>query len=90
MTATIELLNKALERQHASAWARTFNIDRSTFSQAKKQGRLSPLLAGNIAMELGEDPEHWIAIAALEQAETGKDQDLLARFKARAKSWRKR
>jgi hypothetical protein len=66
MAQSIELLNKALQTQHAAAWARHFNIDRSTLAQAKRQGRLSPALAGNFAIELGEDAEHWIAIAAIE------------------------
>lgn len=86
MTQTMELFAKALERQNAAAWARTFNITPSAFSQAKKQGRLSPVLAGNFAIELGEDPEHWIAIAALEAE---KDSELLARLTKRAKQWRR-
>ena len=89
MQATMDLLAKALDRKHASAWARDFNLDRSTFSQAKKHGRLSPMLAGNIAIELGEDPEHWIAIAALEAAQNDKDLALLTRLKERHKPWRR-
>lgn len=46
-----------------------------------------PRAAGNIAMKLGEDPEHWIAVAALEAAP---DSELLARLKKTANSWRKR
>ncbi len=30
------------------------------------RGRLSPVLAGNIAMDLGEDASKWMAVAALE------------------------
>jgi hypothetical protein len=78
MAQTIELLNKALKTQHASAWAREFNIDRSTLSQAKRVGRLSPALAGNLAIELGENAEHWIAVAAIEAE---KDSPLLERLK---------
>lgn len=89
MHATMDLLAKALTEKHASAWARDFNLDRSTFSQAKKHGRLSPMLAGNIAIELGEDPEHWIAIAALEAAQNDKDMALLTRLKERHKPWRR-
>lgn len=37
-------------------------------------------------MELGEDPEHWVAVAALEAE---KDSELLARLKSRVKSWRR-
>lgn len=87
MQTTMELFDKAMEVKHAAAWARDLNITRQTFSMAKKQGRLSPVLAGNFAIELGEDAEHWIAVAALEAE---KDCELLARLKRRANSWRKR
>lgn len=87
MQKTMELFSKALEIKHASAWARDFNITPETFSMAKKQGRLSPLLAGNFAIELGEDPEHWIAVAALEAAP---ESELLTRLKTAANRWRKR
>ncbi|MDR3451921.1 MAG: hypothetical protein P4L96_03835 [Rhodoferax sp.] len=87
MQTTMELFEKALEVQHAAAWARDMNITRATFSMAKRQKRLSPVLAGNIAMKLGENPEHWIAVAALE-AEP--ESELLARLKKSTSSWRKR
>lgn len=86
MQNTMELFSKALEIKHASAWAREFNITPEAFSMAKKQGRLSPVLAGNIAIELGEDPEHWIAVAAIEAT---KESELLARLKNRVNSWRR-
>ncbi len=86
MQKTIELFNKALEIKHASAWARDFNITPETFSMAKKQGRLSPVLAGNFAMKLGEDPQHWIAVAALEAAP---DSELLTLLKSNVNKWRK-
>lgn len=86
MQTTMELFEKALTVQHAAAWARELNLTRAAFSMAKKHGRLSPVLAGNIALELGEDPERWVAIAALESE---KDSELLARLKARSKTWRK-
>lgn len=66
MQNTMELLDKALAVQSAAGWANQLNITRQTFSMAKKANRLSPALAGNIAIELGEDAEHWIAVAAIE------------------------
>ena len=54
---------------------------------AQKRGRLSPVLAGHFAMKLGENPEHWIAVAALE-AEP--ESSLLEELKAHANKWRKR
>jgi hypothetical protein len=87
MNTTMELFQKALEVQHSAAWARDLNLTRAALSIAKRQGRLSPLVAGNIAMKLGENPEHWIAVAALE-AEP--ESELLARLRKSANSWRKR
>lgn len=87
MQHTLELLDKALSVQTASAWATRLNITRQTFSMAKKAKRLSPALAGNLAIELGAYPMHWVAIAALEAE---KESALLARLKKDANSWRKR
>lgn len=87
MPNTLELLNKALEVKRAAQWCKDLNLDLSTLSTAKKRGRLSPVLAGNLAMKLGENPEHWIAIAALE-AEP--DSELLASLRKNASLWRKR
>lgn len=86
MPETKELLEKALETKHAAEWARQFNIDRSTIAHAKRIGRLSPTLAGSIAIELGESPERWIAIAALEAEQ---ENELLSRLKRSVNSWRK-
>ena len=66
MAATIDLLNQALKFKHAAAWCRDLNISTATLAQAKMRGRLSPVLAGNIAMDLGEDANRWMAVAALE------------------------
>ncbi len=87
MKSTMELFEKALAKQHASAWARTFNITPEAFSMAKKQGRLSPVLAGNLAIELGEDPVEWIAVAAIEGS---KESEQLTRLTSRVKNWRRR
>ncbi len=78
MNKSIDLLQKALEKQTLSAWARAFNVVPSTFTNAKRAGRLSPALAGNLAIELGESPEHWIAIAAIEAE---KESPLLQRLR---------
>lgn len=87
MQTTMDLFEKALSIQRAADWAREFNLTRGALSIAKKQRRLSPLLAGNLAIKLGEDPAHWIAVAALE-AEP--ESELLTRIKAHANKWRKR
>lgn len=86
MQNTMELLNKALNFQKAARWCESLNLDPSVISQARKRGNLSPALAGNIAMELGEDAEHWIAIAAIEGE---KKSPLLDRLKKSQAHWRK-
>jgi len=87
MQKTLELLDKALSVKRAAQWCIDLNLDPSTMSQAKKRGRLSPSLAGTLAIELGADPMQWIAIAAIE---TEKENVLLPRLKETANSWRKR
>ena len=87
MLNTMELLQKALAVKRAAHWCDELNVDLSTISKAKQRGRLSPTLAGNFAMKLGENPEQWIAIAALE-AEP--ESELLEELKASANKWRKR
>lgn len=68
MHTTMQLLHKALaERALTEAdWCRELGISRTSLSVAKTRGRLSPVVAGNLARLLGEDMEHWIAVAALE------------------------
>lgn len=78
MQSTMQLFEKAMTVNNAAGWANTLNITRQTFSNAKKAGRLSPALAGNLAIELGEDAEHWIAVAAIEAE---KKSPLLERLK---------
>jgi hypothetical protein len=87
MPNTMDLLQKALSVKRAAHWCDELNVDVSTISKAKQRGRLSPVLAGNLAIKLGENPEHWIAVAALE-AEP--ESELLTRLLANANSWRKR
>jgi len=87
METTMDLFEKALSMQRAAAWAREFNLTPAALSVAKKQKRLSPVLAGNFAIKLGENPEHWIAVAALE-AEP--QSTLLQRLKDCQNNWRKR
>jgi hypothetical protein len=66
MKSTLDLLSKALKTHTASDWARTFEISPSAITNARQRGRLSPVMAGNFAIKLGEDATQWIAIAALE------------------------
>ena len=85
MKNTMELFDRAMKKQRAAAWARDLNITPSTFSQAKKKRRLSPVLAGNLAIELGDDPVAWVARAALEAE---RETEQLTRLVQQVKSWR--
>ncbi len=87
MNRSIQILEKALEKKTATEWAKTLNITPETFSMAKKQGRVSPVLAGNLAIELGEDVAEWMMTAALESE---RKDELLSRLKSRVNNWRKR
>ena len=86
MNSSMELLEKALEVKTVSEWGRLFNIVPSTITNARARGRLGAALAGNFAIELGEPPEKWMAIAALE-AET--KSPLTERLRALGEKWRK-
>lgn len=86
MQKTADLLKYALEKRRASDWARHFNLTPATFTNAKHAGRLSPVLAGSIAQDLGEDAIKWIAIAALEAERGNPLQERLRQTLLRAKS----
>lgn len=90
MQTTRELWQMALTKHHAAEWARRLNLTPSALSIAKRQGRLSPVLAANVAIELGEDATRWTAIAALEGAVKEQGSPLLARAERAVKDWRKR
>lgn len=67
MQTTMDLFSKAIAFQpSAEAWCRELGLSKSTLSVAKVRGRLSPCIAGALAIKLGEDATKWIAIAALE------------------------
>jgi plasmid maintenance system antidote protein VapI len=69
MHTTMDLLAKAMSPPYElteADWCRELDISRTTLSVAKLRGKLSPVVAGNLARLIGEDVEHWIAVAALE------------------------
>lgn len=66
MQTTMELLERALEKESAGAWAKRLNLSRNALNSAKQRGNLSPSIAGALAEELGEDAQKWMVIAALE------------------------
>ena len=85
---TLELLDKALKiNPSPKAWCDKLQMNRTALNVARNRGRLSPAIAGGLAIELGEDAQKWIVIAALE-AEP--ESTLLQRLKESQGHWRKR
>lgn len=79
MQTTLKLLDKALQVKSASEWARLIGVPRAIFTNAKNRGNLSPVVAGEVAAELGEDPQKWIVIAVLETAKESACKTRLAK-----------
>ena len=86
MKSTIELLDRALRTHKASDWARRYNITQATFNNARKRGFLSSTLAGNLAIDLGEDAQQWMAIAAIESERESPLRERLIASLSRQKS----
>lgn len=80
MKSTSELLEKALQQQAMPYWTERLELARTTLHTAKVRGHLSPAIAGALAEELGENPDEWIVIAALE---SDKDSACKSRMIAR-------
>ncbi len=87
MQRTLDLLARALDKQPAAEWARQLDVSRSAFTNARKAGHLSPVIAGHLAIALDEDPREWMAQAAIEGEKDSPAKQTLAR---RLASWRKR
>ena len=85
MSQTLVLMEKALKEKRAAAWCRELAIEKSTFSQAKKKGRLSPALAGCLASKLGENRDHWIAVAAIETEPESAMKEIMMKALLRSK-----
>ncbi|MBT2324780.1 hypothetical protein J7E62_20800 [Variovorax paradoxus] len=86
MPTTMDLLELALENSTLRALARALGLSEEALRTARSRGRLSPLLAGSLAKELGQDPEKWIVIAVLEsERESASRTSMLRHFR---KKWR--
>lgn len=67
MQSTMQLLHQALAlNPKQSFWSEQLQTSKHAIAVAKLRGRLSPVIAGNLARLLGEDIQKWVAIAALE------------------------
>ena len=63
---TSELLEKALKLKTVSKWGRRLKTTPNMLTEARSKGRLSPIFAGNLAIDMEEDAVKWMAIAVLE------------------------
>ena len=66
MKATIELLHSYQGDRTDGEIAEHLGVQRTTIVVARGKERLSPELAAAIALDMGENVEHWIAVAAAE------------------------
>jgi len=66
MRSTIELLDKATDREPMPYWSARLQLARQTLHNSKARGHLSPAIAFALAEEIGEDPTEWALIAAAE------------------------
>lgn len=66
MQNTMDLLDSALKLRSAADWHKQLDLSRNALHSARQRGNLSPSIAGSLAEALGEDPQKWIVIAALE------------------------
>lgn len=82
MQSTMTLLDAALRTgKGASDWARDLGLNRNALNTARNRGHLSPAIAGALAEKLGDDPQKWIVIAALEsEKESACKETMLRRF----------
>lgn len=80
---TLELLERALAiNPSPKHWCDELKVARSALNVARLRGRLSPALAGGLAMKLNENPTQWVAIAALEaEPKSALTDQLKARFR---------
>ncbi len=66
MQSTMKLLDEALRVKSAADWHRELHLSRNALHTARQRGNLSPAIAGALAEAMGENPEQWIVVAALE------------------------
>jgi len=78
---TLQLLEKALGvNPSPKHWCDKLKLNRTAINCARNRGRLSPSIAGGLAIELGENPIQWMAVAAMEaEPESTLKKELLRR-----------
>lgn len=84
MTKTMDLLDKALALHPAPYWHDRLQLNRNALHNAKQRGHISPAIAGALAEELGQDPDQWIVVAALESERDSACKDRMVKRLTRA------
>ena len=79
MPTTLSLLDRALTVKSMPEWAETLHVHRNALRNARQAGHLTPVIAGNLAIELNEDPEPWMALAVIEGEKDSPAKQHLAR-----------
>lgn len=79
MQSTLHLLKRALNVATMPEWSRRLHIHRNALRNAEKSGHLTPVLAGNLALELNEDPAPWMALAVLEGEKASPAKEILVK-----------
>lgn len=79
MDKSISLLERAMSGRIYADVADEIGVGISALANSKRVGHLSPLLAGQLAIFLNENVEHWMAVAAIECAKKGKARAMLER-----------
>lgn len=79
MDRSITLLERAMKDRTYAEIAPQLGVGISALANSKRVGHLSPLVAGQIAVFLNENVEHWMAVAAIESAKKGKARTMLER-----------
>lgn len=77
MQSTLNLLERALAVAPMPEWTERLKVHRNALRNAKTSGHLTPVLAGNLALELNEDPAKWITLAVLEGEKASPAKDML-------------
>jgi len=77
MERSITLLERALDGRRYIDVADEIGVGIPALANSKRVGHLSPLVAGQLAVFLSENVEHWMAVAALESAKPGKARRML-------------
>lgn len=79
MQTTLNLLERALQVRPMPEWTERLHVHRNALRNAREAGHLTPILAGNLALELDEDPTKWITLAVLEGEKSSPAKDHLIR-----------